>query len=173
MDALRGQPHYPWAVPSSGTSPRLSGWPPSLQQSAILHRPPKEEAWGTVFPICSFPQPPFLPQKRKVSLQVQSCCSPPEHSQSLWRRQATIYGLHGHCECPFWVEYMRVLFERLVWQDILTGKTAMHILIGHCAQTNCSDKTYVLFVRIFRSDTQKGHADRREVGTFWKSNERG
>ena len=78
-----------------------------------------------------------------------------------------------HCECPFWVEHMRVLFERLVWQDILTGKTAMHILIGHCAQTNCSDKTYVLFVRIFRSDTLKGHADRREVGTFWKSNERG
>lgn len=68
---------------------------------------------------------------------------------------------------------MGVLFERLVWQDILTGKTAMHILIGHCAQTNCSDKTYVLFVRIFRSDTLKGHADRREVGTFWKSNERG
>lgn len=68
---------------------------------------------------------------------------------------------------------MRVLFERLVWQDILTGKTAMHTLIGHCAQTNCSDKTYVLFVRIFRSDTQKGHVDRREVGTFWKSNERG
>ena len=73
----------------------------------------------------------------------------------------------------FGVEHMRVLFERLVWQDILTGKTAMHILIGHCAQTNCSDKTYVLFVRIFRSDTLKGHADRREVGTFWKSNERG
>ena len=71
------------------------------------------------------------------------------------------------------MEHMRVLFERLVWQDILTGKTAMHILIGHCAQTNCSDKTYVLFVRIFRSDTLKGHADRREVGTFWKSNERG
>ena len=118
------------------------------------------------------PFSPYAPFPNHRS-SLRSCCSPPEHSQSLWRRQATIYGLHGHYECPFWVEHMRVLFERLVWQDILTGKTAMHILIGHCAQTNCSDKTYVLFVRIFRSDTLKGHADRREVGTFWKSNERG
>ena len=72
--------------------------------------------------------------------------------------------LSGTYESPFRASSMAGYFDR---------KTAMHILIGHYAQTNCPDKTYVLFVRIFRSDTLKGHADRREVGTFWKSNERG
>lgn len=72
--------------------------------------------------------------------------------------------LSGIHESPFRASSMAGYFDRKNGYAYFDRPLCSNKLFG---------QTYVLFVRIFRSDTQKGHADRREVGTFWKSNERG
>lgn len=74
----------------------------------------------TAFPL-PFPNHRTLP--RNESRITVGPVAPHRSDWGMLRwRQAVVYVLHGHYERPFWMEHMRVLLGRLLWQDILIGK---------------------------------------------------